>query len=278
MARNAGEPGKQPSQRRATGFVEMPGAAVQSLSRGLQIFDYVLAAETPVRSVDVAEHFNIDKSAAYRFLTTLEQHGLLAKNARGKTYTPGARLWQWASQIEDSRAGLVAAVKPIIDDLARGTGHVSHLAVLEANRVMLIDVAASEGLISIRQNAGDLEPLYCSAVGKAIIAFLPDAVRHSMIAQMDLRKHTEFTLATAEALEAELVQIRQDLVAFDRCEGNLEICCIAAPVLGPAGGAVASLGISMPARYVTGGPDAQPRMINLVREAATKASGVLFRG
>lgn len=249
---------------------------VQSLSRGIEMFEYVLAASYPVRIVDVAAHFEIDKSVAYRFLATLERHGLLEKDPDRKTYTVGPRLSAWSKKLGDGRAEMLARIKPLVENLAMETGQTAHIAVLESDRVLLIEVSAADTPVGIRQKAGDLEPLYCSAVGKAILAWLPEPAREALIAEMQFSRLTPHTITTKKALQAELADVRKTGVAFDRCEGNLEVCCVAAPIFDLDDGVVASIGVSMPRRLLDGGPDEQHETIRSVVGAAEVARKTLF--
>lgn len=249
---------------------------VQSLTKGISIFDFVLSAGLPVRITDVAEHFDIDKSVAYRFLTTLERSGLLVKDPEYRSYTVGSLLHAWSRKVGDSQTQLLTRLKPLVERLASDAGQTAHIAVLNSDRVVLIEVSAADTLIGIRQKVGDWEPLYSSAVGKAILAWLPESERDALIENIRFVRHTANTLTTRKALRAELADARRDGVAFDRCEGNEEVCCIAAPILKSDGGVVASVGISMPRRMVEGGPDQQLDAIGLVRTAAITANRMLF--
>jgi IclR family acetate operon transcriptional repressor len=248
-----------------------PSQLVQSLARGIDIFEFVLEAGEPVRILDVAAQFGIDKSGAYRFLTTLERRGLLSKDPRTKTYLIGPRLRDWSEKLRDTRSELLASVRPLVEQLAAETKATAHLAVLQANRVVLIEVSSANTVIAIRQNVGDWEPLYCSAVGKAIVAFLPDAARKRVVERINFERHTPQTITSVFDLEIEFSQIRSSGIAFDRGEQNPDICCIACPILNAAGTPVASIGISMARRLIDGGPDTQMEAIRRVQAIAARA-------
>ena len=249
---------------------------VQSLARGIDIFEFVLESAQPVRILDVATQFGIDKSGAYRFLTTLERRGLLSKDARTKAYSVGPRLRRWSSRLRDRRGELLTSVRPLVEQLAAETKATAHLAVLEADRVVLIEVSSGDSVIAIRQNVGDWEPLYCSAVGKAIVAFLPDNIRKGAVERIRFERHTPQTITSVVDLEVEFSRIRGSGIAFDRGEQNPEICCIACPILDEGGSPVASIGISMARRLINGGPDEQPDAIGSVRAMAERARRRLF--
>lgn len=254
-----------------------PGAnaIIGSFEKGLNIFEFLIHADEPVRIVDVARKFDIDKSSALRFLNTLERHGLAQKNPLDKTYTVGARIEYWAKSLRQPRA-LVDIARPYLRRLSEITGQTSHLAIVEDDRAVLIEVMPSDSVVSVRQTAGDWEPLYCTAVGKAILAHMPPVERDKLIAQMHFRRLTEKTITSAKQLRRELDRVLEERVAFDDTENNPQVSCIAAPLLDRQGFPLASVGISMVTSLHEGGPRQQTAMIAAVRRIADEITGSLL--
>ncbi len=217
-----------------------------TLSRGLSILEFVAKSERFVRLRDVAEHFGLDRSAALRFLRTLEADGYLTRHEAMKMYSVGPKLLSFP-RLPTSVERIVAVARPVLVELARAAGHISHLAVLAGNQAILVEVAPSDSPVCVKQAVGDLEPLNSSAVGKALYAFLPDAERSRLGARIAFVPHTPHTIMDLEALEAEVCEIRSSGVAFDRNEGNDQVSCLGCPVLDAQGRPLASIGLS----YVT---------------------------
>lgn len=250
-----------------------PRPLIGAFDKGLSILDFIVHAETPQRLQDVANHLAIDKSSALRFLATLDKHGLVQRQP-DKTYTVGTRLLMWSRNLKAGNS-IVEVVRPFLRRLTAMTGQTSHLAVLRDDRVVLIEVMPSEQAVSVRQTPGDWEPLHCTAVGKAILAFLPMVEQRRLIDPMNFRAFTAQTLATPEALRVELRAVLQQRVAFDDAEMNPHIGCIAAPLLDRSGYPVASIGISTVSALYSGGPRAQKAFIAAVRQVAEEAAHAL---
>ena len=126
------------------------------------------------------------------------------------------------------------------------------------------------GPIAVQQAPGDLEHLYCCAIGKSIFAFLPDNERARLVAELVFHRHKPATLADLGQLEAECRDIRAARVAFDRDEGPAPLACIAVPILDQAGHPVASVGISAIAALIGRPIDQHTDWIAAVKRCAAR--------
>lgn len=249
---------------------------IGSFDKGLAILDYLVHSDSPLRMQDVADHLGIDKSSALRFLATLEKHALVERSPRDKTYQVGPRLLLWSKNLKAGNV-IVDVVRPYLKRLTALTQQTSHLAVLRDEQVVLVEVMPAESRVSVRQTPGDLEPLYCSAVGNAILAFLPLVEQRKLIERISFRPLTPKTIDSVEMLRVELRAVTQERVAFDEQETNPQISCIAAPLLDRMGYPVASIGIStvsalQPERLRARGP-----LVEAVRKIAGEATLALFK-
>jgi IclR family acetate operon transcriptional repressor len=249
---------------------------IQSLEKGLSIFEHILGSDRPLKLHEIASHFEIDKASAFRFLNTLERAGLVSKNAALKTYTPGSTLRSWARQLRPDTS-VVDVARPFLKKLSLMTKQTSHLAVLQNDRVVLIEVMPADNIVSVKQTPGDWEPLYCTAVGKAIMACLPEGERNRLIDQITFHEYTPTTLTSAEMLRVELAQAAQERLAFDNGETNAQLCCIAAPVFDASGYPVGSIGISMIYPLFPEGPRAQDKFVAAVSQTAQEVTDAIVK-
>jgi len=258
--------GRKPAHERAD--------TVRSLAKGLRILEYVASAPDAVRLRSVAAHLGMDRSAAFRFLATLGQFDYVTKDPETKAYSPGPGLGR-LSRLARPRRQIIEAVNPLLMRLSEVTGQTGYLAMLDGDRAILLEVAPGRNVVAVRHYAGQLEPLYCTAVGKALLAALPAAERNAIIATLKLKRNTPNTIPNRKALQAQLAVIRSTGIAFDECEWREEIACIGAPILDETGYPVAAVGLSMVAALVKGGPRTKSDWIACVRDAAADAGKVL---
>jgi DNA-binding IclR family transcriptional regulator len=221
-----------------------PRRVVQSLQRGLEILTFVVEAGERVKLQDIVRHFDLDKASAFRLLGTLEAEGLVRKHQWDKSYGVGGKLLQWvASSRHDQQ--LAQLGRPHLERLARETGESSHLGILTGTRITLIDVVPPDALVAIKHSVGSTVEVYCSAVGKALLAFLPHETQDRILTDIDFRRFTGNTIVEPSKLKHELTEVRKCRYAVDDAEFNDWIYCIAAPVIGHQNTAVASLGVSV---------------------------------
>ena len=248
-------------------------AAVQSLARGLELLEAVCVAGEPVRLRDIAGRLGLDRSTALRLLMTLERSGFISKDGL-KRYTPGPTLAR-LRRFSPSRGLLIERLRPILNGLNQATGMTTYLGVLERDQALIIEVLPSRHVISVRQQPGDTEPLYRGAVGKSLLANLPDQLQRGMIGSMSFQRFTANTIVDTDRLSRELVDVRASGVAFDEGEGHEDVCCIAAAVLDDAGIPLAAVGISMVRALVPNGARGQTEWIDVVRDTAARARKTL---
>lgn len=250
------------------------GLPAQSLARGLEVLEFIASSRRSVRLKDVAEAFELDMASAHRVLKTLEEMGYIARLSIGKAYGPGEKLRELLhsfSAIDDK----LEKLRPIVVELAEVTGQVAHIAILRESHAVLTEVALSRtAKVSVRQAPGDADELYCSAVGKSILAYLPSFEQNALLRTIQFKTHTKFTITSMAALKRELKEVRETGIAFDGREADLEISCIGAPILDEEGYAFAALGISMMADSLSGKVYDELKRIDAVAYAAKKATNL----
>ena len=265
---------KRVVRRAASGPVAENVGTVSSLVKGLRILEYVTSASGTVRLRSIAAHFGMDRSAAFRFLTTLGQLDYVTKDPETKAYSPGPGLTR-LYRLARPRHEIIETINPFLKRLSEQTGQTGYLAMLDGDRAILLEVVPGHNVVSVRHYVGQLEPLYCTAVGKALLATLPIAERDAIVATLELKRNTPNTLSNKKELLAQLVEVRDTGIAFDECEWREEIACIGAPILDETGYPVAAVGLSMVAALVGGGPRTKADWIARVRDTAADVGRIL---
>jgi len=222
---------------------------VQVLERAVDILQLLSQESGELSAGEVAVRLSLHKSTLHRLLTVLDQHRLIRRNAETGRYTLGLRLFEFGTRAVRGLQ-LHDQAQPHLDQLARETGETAHICVFD--NVEMVSVAYAEGHRSLRMPAtvGRRTPAYCSAVGKAVLAYLPGAALDEVLAR-PLRAWTEKTLVTREALLADLRQVRIRGYAVDNEEIEKGLRCIGGPVWNYSGEVVAALSVAGPAFRIT---------------------------
>lgn len=199
----------------------------------------------PVRFARIQARSTLPKATLYRLLQSLTNQRMLAYDGAAQTYAPGMRLVRLAHAAWAQNA-LAPAARPFLDHLSRDIPETVHLAQLDAGQVLYVDKREANKPVDMYSQAGKVAPAYCTGVGKAMLAFLPEPDLSRALALQSYHRFTDHTLCSERALRAALEDIRLHGVAYDREEHEPGIICIAAPVLNRAGRVLGALSITGP--------------------------------
>jgi IclR family transcriptional regulator, acetate operon repressor len=180
------------------------------------------------------------KSSAFAILQTLLGYGFVADSGAGRSrrYRLGLALARLGDLVV-SQIALRDLALPVLRDLMAATGLTSRVAVLEAPYVVVIGrVDAERNAVRFATNLFKRELMHCSAVGKAILASLPEHEARAYLLQAGMPQKTRRTVTDADQLVAELAGVRHKGWFLDDEEDAEGVCCIGAPIV-PAGGACA---------------------------------------
>ncbi len=243
-------------QTRDGGGTERPADRISgragdgTVGKALDVLDHVAGFGRPVRFAEVLAQSPHPKATLYRLLQTLTNTGMLHYDEAGQTYTPGLRLVRLA-HVAWQQSSLAPLARPFLDALSARAGETIHLAQLDEGQVLYVDKRNATRPIEMFSAAGKVGPGYCTGVGKAMIAHLPEADREAAIARQAFHGFTPQTFTTAGGFLKELAAIRTEGIAFDREEHEPGIICIAAPILTEAGRVLGALSITSATQRTT---------------------------
>jgi IclR family pca regulon transcriptional regulator len=218
----------------------------QSLERGLAI----LGCFTPKRPVlgiaDIADELGMSRSTTHRYVITLVALGYLEQGASRK-YRLGLRVTDLGMSALNS-TGLREHAQPYLEELRQRTSYSASIAVLEGPDILYMDRARSfrrgQSKIDVDLHPGSRLPAYCTAMGKLLLANLPEREQRELLASIKLAKRGPNTITTKKALRAELEQIGEAGFAVNDEELAPELYSIAAPVRNEARDVVAAASLS----------------------------------
>lgn len=218
----------------------------QSLERGLAILG-CFTAENPVLGIaDIADELGMSRSTTHRYVTTLLALGYL-EQGRSRKYRLGLRVTDLGMSALNS-TGLREHVHPFLEELRERTGYTVGLAVLDGGEILYVDSARSwrrtERETDVGLQPGSRLPAYCTAMGKVLLAHLPDEVRRGVIAELVLERKTPTTITGKQMLRVELEGVTTLGYAVNDQELRPGMQAIAAPVRDESREVVAAVGIA----------------------------------
>jgi DNA-binding IclR family transcriptional regulator len=212
----------------------------QSLNRGLRIIESIAAIHGSATLAEIARKTALPRSTAHHLLQALVEFGYLVQDKQARTYTLAPKLFRLTGRTW-TKEQLAEIAMPFLDELSCRTGEGTSLAVLRDGIVTVVAKREPEGPVRVVQEVGARRPVYCTAVGKAIAAWLPHQELEGIIRRTVFERLTPHTINTPAAFRRELAHIRATGFAFDNEEHILGIRCLAAPIRDHTGEVRASL-------------------------------------
>jgi IclR family acetate operon transcriptional repressor len=215
-----------------------------SLRRALSIVDYVEqhGGGRGVSLTELSDALVLNKSTILRLVAPLLETRLLHRDPETGRFRLGLgalRLGQAYLSTLDLRSVASAQLRA----LQRASGLTVHLVVYDTGYVVYIDKVENETNVRMGSRVGSRVPAYCTAVGKAILAYLPDDEVAAVVAR-GLPAITPHTITAPDRLRTELHRIADRGYAVDDRENELEVRCVAAPIFDHTDQVVGALSVS----------------------------------
>lgn len=214
---------------------------IQSLARGLAVIRAFDAEHAELSLSDVARRTGITRAATRRFLHTLVALGYVSGDGRLFRLTP--RILELGFSYL-SALSLPEVVQPHLESLSREVGESVSAAVLDGTDIVYVARVPTRRIMSVRITIGTRFPAYATSMGRVLLAGMTDAARDAAIEASALEPLTERTVASSDALVAELDRVRAQGWAL--VDGELEagLRSVAAPVHGKDGAVAAAINVS----------------------------------
>ena len=220
---------------------------VQSVDRAIAILRCFEQGDK-LGITEISRRLGLHKSTVFGLVNTLTANRLLEKAPDSDKYRLGIELFRLGSNAQSSVREIAA---PHVKRLMEATGETANLVLPDSGYVVYIDKRESPHSMRICTNVGLRLPMYCTAVGKAILAFMGEDERCIIVGDMVLTARTENTITSREELLAQLVKIRSDGYAIDDEELEYGLICIAMPILSKMGEPIAAISVSGPKLRMT---------------------------
>ena len=236
--------------------------SVQSIERIFRIIEVLAAHPTGEGLQQLAVEAGLAKSTAHRLLASLIALGYARQDTASGKYHLTLKMFEISSGIVNNM-DIMGVAKVHLERLAQRTGDAVHLVIRDEQDIVYIYKTES-GPMRMSSRVGLRSPLYCTGVGKAIMATLPDAEVQAIWRHTTPQKLTARTVVTYDALMVQLAEVRACNYAVDDEENELGIRCVAVAIPGHNGRADSAFSISGLAPYMN--PDRIRRIADLALE------------
>ena len=219
-----------------------PNYPVQTTVRSFDIIEF-LKKNDGAGVTETAEALNMSKGVVHNHLSTLEASEYVVKE--DDEYRLSLRFLE-LGEYQRSKTRLYRIGKEEVEELADQTGELVNLATTEHGRCVYLYISRGDRAVEVDTYAGLRPNLHTTALGKAILAYLPRSEVESILDNHGMEQVTENTITDRDVLFNELKSIRDRGVACDDEERLSGLRCVAAPIKTSDGMAAGSISVSGP--------------------------------
>lgn len=234
------------------------------LDRVMAILDAFKPNDMSLSAAEIVRRTGMAKATTHRLMKSMIDHGLIQR-IDGRRFSLGLRLYELGHLASRERL-LRDLALPILGDLFEATGKNVNLAILDQTSVIYLLKLSTRGGPQPPSRIGGRLPAYCTAVGKAMLAFLPDSYTDAVVSA-PMPRLTPMTITEPAHFRSTLNAVRESGLAFDRQELSRGVTCIAAPILARDDRAVAALSVTF-----RDDPKSEQRVMGAVKLSARMLS------
>jgi len=190
----------------------------------------------------LAQDLDMTKPTVHRILGCLVELGYVERREQGQ-YRLTGKLGQLTAPSQEM--DLLNIAEPQLAKLNRDTGETSNLGVLRGPMIEYLRTIESNHPLRRVAESDGLDPFYCTALGRAIVANLPHATQESLLDQTVFEARTQQTITDPQKLRKLLIRVRREGYAVEQDETDIGVMCIGAPIMN-GNQPVAAISVSVP--------------------------------
>ncbi len=202
---------------------------IQAVSHALDLLEQFHGDIDELGVTELSKRLKLHKNNVFRLLATLESRGYIEQNRATENYRLGLKALE-LGQTFIKQMGLLRQARPILDRMVEECNETAYVSIFKENHIVYLDVVETNLTVRVVSRVGSRLPAYCTASGKAHLAFMSDEEFESTMAEQNLVQHTPTTLANIDSLKKELEEVRTKGYAIDNEELDPGVRCIAAPI------------------------------------------------
>jgi DNA-binding IclR family transcriptional regulator len=222
---------------------------LQSLERAISVLEVLRESDAPLSLAEICQCMGLHKSTAHRSLMVLERSSLIERTHDNR-FRLGLKLYELGNRAVE-QIDLRSRVHPFFRRLSTQVGETVHLSVLQKTSIVYLDKVEPNRRVCMSSKIGTSNPVYCTAMGKAMLAFQPAETIEQTIAKTHFARYTGKTLCSRETLLKYLERVRRRGYAIDDEEIELGVRCIGAPIFSEDRRVIAAVSVSGPASRIT---------------------------
>jgi IclR family pca regulon transcriptional regulator len=224
---------------------------IQSLKKGLSVLNSFLPENPSLTLSDIARINGMTYGTAHRYLNTLKKLSYITQDPEDKKYHLTPKVLNLGFAVLKSM-DLRSRVFPYMLETAKDLNVTTQCAILDDIEIVYIERVRAGEIVNLDLTIGSRLPAYCTSMGKAILAFLPEEEAQSKIKKMDLKPITPYTITNKKELWKDIKLTKKRGYATNNQELTLGLMTMAVPIFKEDKKVEAALGLSFPYHRIQG--------------------------
>lgn len=243
---------------------------LSSLERGLLLLE-LMSERDEVKLAELPELLGSSRATAFRLLATLQERGYVAHNKERRTYSLGVSAAALAARSQTT--SLLRAAEAPLEELRRSTLETINLAILQGTNLFYVRILDGLHALRMTDNVGEIAPMHATALGKALLAALPDDKHGAYLGSEPFEQFTPETPTTLKEVERDIAAARKAGYAVDNEGIDHGAASIGAAITPSPGRPIGGISLSGAAARLTA--DRRPELGEVVASAAAQIGDAL---
>ncbi|HWP34345.1 MAG TPA: IclR family transcriptional regulator [Thermodesulfobacteriota bacterium] len=219
---------------------------IQSVSHALDLLEEFQGDADELGVTELSKRLKLHKNNVFRLLATLESRGYIEQNKATENYRLGLKSLE-LGQTFIRQMGLLRQARPVMESLVEACNETTYVGIVRENYVVYLDVVEAKQTVRVVNRVGARLPVYCTAMGKAQLAYESEDEIERLLPAKELKRYTENTITELPKLLEHLRKVAEQGYAVDDREFEPDVKCVAVPIRDYTRRVVGGISVSAPA-------------------------------
>lgn len=243
---------------------------IQSVSHALDLLEEFKGDTDELGVTELSKKLKLHKNNVFRLLATLESRGYIEQNKATENYRLGLKSLE-LGQTFINQMGLLRQARPVMDNLVDACNETTYVGIVRENYVVYLDVVEAKQTVRVVSRVGARLPIYCTALGKAQLAYESEDEIERLLPAKELKRYTENTITEFPKLMEHLRKVAEQGYAVDNMEFEADVKCVAVPIRDYTRRVVGGISVSGPASRLSD-ERIERELVPLVKKAGAEIS------
>lgn len=202
---------------------------IQSVSHALDVLEQFRGDTDELGVTELSKRLKLHKNNVFRLLATLEARGYIEQNRVTENYRLGLKSLE-LGQAFIKQMGLLRQAHPVLKELVAKCNETAYVGIIRDREIVYLDAVEAKQTVRVVSRVGNRLPTYCTAIGKAQIAFAESEEDIDQLLPRELKRFTSRTFAERKQLLEHLRKVRETGYAVDSGEYEEDVKCVGAPI------------------------------------------------